>query len=243
MREVALLTGQHALLPLLYPLPHSQVSMACTSLCLWARAIYKYNDVALTIAPKKAKLAEAEAQLASAQKVLGEKRAALAAVVAKVAQLKAQYTASLAKKDELAKSQKTTAARLERAVKLTGGLADEAVRWKAAAAQLELDMVNLVGNMLVSSSCIAYLGAFTANFRTDLVASWVGVARDLTVPVDGAFSLVRLLADPVVVREWNAMGLPADDFSTENGLFSTLGRRWPLMIDPQLQGQTWIRQC
>lgn len=60
--------------------------MACTSLCLWARAIYKYNDVAQTIAPKKAKLAEAEGQLNAAQKVLGEKRAALAAVVAKVAQ-------------------------------------------------------------------------------------------------------------------------------------------------------------
>jgi dynein heavy chain len=170
--------------------------MACTSLCLWARAIYKYNDVAQTIAPKKAKLAEAEAGLASAQKVLGEKRAALAAVVAKVAQLKAQYTASLAKKEELAKSQKTTAARLERAVKLTGGLADEAVRWKAAATQLELDMVNLVGNMLVSSSCIAYLGAFTSGFRADLVSTWVGVAKELSVPVDGAFSLVRLLADP-----------------------------------------------
>jgi dynein heavy chain, axonemal len=65
----------------------SKVSMACTSLCLWVRAIYKYDDVARTIAPKKAKLAEAEAQLAEAQKVLGEKRAALAAVQAKVAQV------------------------------------------------------------------------------------------------------------------------------------------------------------
>lgn len=37
------------------------------------------------------------------------------------------------------------------------------------------------------------------------------------------------------------MGLPADDFSTENGLFSTLGRRWPLMIDPQSQANRWIK--
>jgi dynein heavy chain, axonemal len=71
----------------------SKVSMACTSLCLWARAIYKYNDVALTIAPKKAKLAEAEGQLADAQKVLGEKRSALAAIQAKVAQVSKQSTA------------------------------------------------------------------------------------------------------------------------------------------------------
>jgi dynein heavy chain, axonemal len=102
-------------------------------------------------------------------------------------------------------------------------------------------MVNLVGNMLLSSACIAYLGAFTAGFRADLVSTWVSVATGMTIPVDPSFSLVRLLADPVVVREWNAMGLPADDFSTENGLFATLGRRWPLMIDPQGQANRWIK--
>jgi dynein heavy chain len=102
-------------------------------------------------------------------------------------------------------------------------------------------MVNLVGNMLLSSACIAYLGAFTAGFRTELTSTWVSVATGMAIPVDPAFSLVRLLADPVVVREWNAMGLPADDFSTENGLFATLGRRWPLMIDPQGQANRWIK--
>jgi dynein heavy chain, axonemal len=107
--------------------------------------------------------------------------------------------------------------------------------------QLQIDMVNLVGNMLLSSACIAYLGAFTAGFRSELISSWVSVATGMEIPVDPAFSLVRLLADPVVVREWNAMGLPADDFSTENGLFATLGRRWPLMIDPQGQANRWIK--
>ena len=50
-----------------------------------------------------------------------------------------------------------------------------------------------------------------------------------------------MLADPVVVREWNLLGLPADSFSTQNGLFATEGRRWPLMIDPQGQANAWIK--
>lgn len=37
------------------------------------------------------------------------------------------------------------------------------------------------------------------------------------------------------------MGLPADEFSTENGMLTTMGRRWPLMIDPQGQANRWIR--
>ncbi len=32
-------------------------------------------------------------------------------------------------------------------------------------------------------------------------------------------------------------GLPADALSVENGLIVTLGRRWPLMIDPQTQAR------
>jgi dynein heavy chain len=66
------------------------------------------------------------------------------------------------------------------------------------------------------------------------VQEWIVTAQSLGVPVDPQFSLTRILADPVVVREWNIMGLPADDFSTQNGLLATMGRRWPLMIDPQV---------
>jgi len=219
----------------------SKVSIAATSLCLWVRAIYKYNEVAQTIAPKKAALAEAEAKLAAAQVVLSEKRAALAAINARLAELKAQYNASLAKRDELDRNMKTTALRLERAHKLTDGLGDEAVRWSAAATQLEADMTNLVGNTALASGCIAYLGPFIAAYRADLTREWVTTATAKAIPVDPAFSLVRLLADPVVVREWNIQGLPADDFSTENGLFASMGRRWPLMIDPQGQANRWIK--
>lgn len=36
-------------------------------------------------------------------------------------------------------------------------------------------------------------------------------------------------------------GLPADGFSTENGIIVTRGSRWPLVIDPQCQAQKWIK--
>lgn len=36
-------------------------------------------------------------------------------------------------------------------------------------------------------------------------------------------------------------GLPADRMSTENATILTHSSRWPLMIDPQLQGIKWIK--
>ena len=49
------------------------------------------------------------------------------------------------------------------------------------------------------------------------------------------------IADPVKVREWVQQGLPGDDFSLENGVLVTRGRRWPLMVDPQGQANNWIK--
>jgi hypothetical protein len=58
-----------------------------------------------------------------------------------------------------------TRKRLERAGKLTSGLADEGVRWGATAAAIEESARLLVGDVFLAAGCIAYLGAFTGAFR------------------------------------------------------------------------------
>ena len=36
-------------------------------------------------------------------------------------------------------------------------------------------------------------------------------------------------------------GLPTDDVSIDNGILVKRGQRWPLMIDPQGQANTWVK--
>lgn len=58
-------------------------STACEGLCKWVRAMEVYDRVAKVVAPKKAKLAEAEAELSVQMAKLNEKRAELHAVLGK----------------------------------------------------------------------------------------------------------------------------------------------------------------
>ncbi|DBA02677.1 TPA: hypothetical protein N0F65_010502 [Lagenidium giganteum] len=219
----------------------SSISTAATSLCMWVRAMYTYDAVAKNIAPKKESLKQAESRLDEEQQKLSVKQAGLNEILKKVADLKRTLENAQQKKVDLEKQTNKTQAQLVRAERLIDSLGEEQGRWKECAENLAIDMVNLVGDMILSAGCIAYLGPFTAEYRHELQMKWITACKESGLPVDHGFSFQRVLADPVVVREWNIMGLPADTFSIENGLFTTMGRRWPLMIDPQGQANKWIK--
>ena len=218
------------------------ISSAATCLCGWCHAMYIYNKVAKEVAPKRAGLATAEAKLAATMADLREKQAGLKAIIDRLNDLQRQFKEAVAKKESLKKQQQDTANKLIRAEKLTVGLADEKIRWGQLADELEnTALPQLVGNMVISAGCVAYVGPFTANYRKAMVKSWIMACQKLEIPVAPTFTLQSALADPVELRQWAQWGLPADDFSVQNGLFAKLGRRWPLMIDPQGQANAWTK--
>ena len=55
------------------------------------------------------------------------------------------------------------------------------------------------------------------------------------------FSLIEIMADPINIREWNYAGLPEDILSIENAIITLTSKRWPLIIDPQMQANKWIK--
>ena len=93
----------------------------------------------------------------------------------------------------------------------------------------------MVGDVFVSTACIAYYGAFTSSYRQELVDRWSQRCKELDIPVSTGMTLISVMADPYEIRQWNTDGLPRDQVSTENAILVTRGRRWPLMIDPQVE--------
>jgi len=219
----------------------ARVSKAATTLAQWVHAVDIYARVAKEVEPKKARLAEMNAKLDSANKVLKEKQDALQVVLDKVAALQKMADDAEAEKARLAHEAQLTKDRLERAGKLTTGLADEGVRWKASVERYDVQINNLIGDVLLSAACISYYGAFTGVYRAEMVNYWLTTCRGRKIPVSDDYSLQQTMGDPVLVRDWQINGLPTDAVSTDNAILVTRGKRWPLLIDPQEQAKKWIK--
>eukprot|EP00961_Rhodomonas_salina_P152349 2050659-Rhodomonas_salina.1 len=193
------------------------------------------------VEPKKALLASAQAELKQVLAQLEEAKSNLKAVNDKVAKLEADLNAAIEKKEELAKKSADCTVKKERADKLIGGLGGERKRWEETVQSLGVDLMNVVGDVLVSAATVAYLGAFTSDYREVMVKEWNELLITGNIPHTPNCNIHTTLSDPVKVRTWQIAGLPSDELSTENGLIMSKARRWPLMIDPETQANSWIK--
>ena len=219
-----------------------KISSAATGLAMWVGAMYLYHGVAKEVGPKKAKLEEMNALLNAANAKLAEKQAMLKEVLDKVAMLQQQCDETVAEKNRLVAESEQTALRLVNAEKLTVGLSAEGVRWKETLVTLGKQRMDLIGDAILACACISYYGPFTGIYRNELVARWTDFCKDQGIPCSDDPTLAKTLGDPVRIREWQGFKLPSDDLSTNNGILVTTAKRWPLMIDPQMQANIWIRK-
>lgn len=154
------------------PASIAKKSKAAESLCLWARAIDNYSEVMKIIKPKQASLAKSEGELKIAQDELRGKQASLQKVKDLIRTLQTNYNKSLRTLEELNAQKKKIEVQLIRAEKLVVGLADEATRWTETVKVLEVDLVNLVGNIVLAAGYISYVAPFTAKYRDSLLSGW-----------------------------------------------------------------------
>jgi len=216
-------------------------SIACYCFIKWVNGMYNLYEVNKKVRPKKEKKEIAERQANELMTQLAEKQARLKDINDKVDTLQRELDIAQKNKDRLEKEFDECSKQLDRAFKLIDSLGTEKGRWNDLAELLQTFYVSLTGDVLVSSGMIAYLGAFTSAFRTQITADWVENCISKQIPSSTTFSLQQVLGDPVKIRQWNIDGLPSDSFSVENAIIISKGFRWPLCIDPQGQANRWIR--
>ena len=80
----------------------------------------------------------------------------------------------------------------------------------------------MLGDVLVSSGLLAYLGPFTAVYRQKQMGEWVAAMKKNNIPCSDSPTLTGTLGDLVKIRQWNIDGLPTDSFSIGNVILIVL---------------------
>merc|ERR1712228_386818 len=107
-----------------------KVSVAATALCRWVHAMVLYSEVSKTVEPKRIRLKEMNEQLDIANKTLLSKQNALQLIIDKVNKLREKCDLTVNEKKKLEFESNQCKQRLQRAEKLTVGLAEEKIRWE-----------------------------------------------------------------------------------------------------------------
>ncbi|XP_043065698.2 dynein axonemal heavy chain 6 [Drosophila bipectinata] len=223
------------------PAKFEKVSKVAKSVSMWVIAMDKFSKVYKVVEPKIKRKEAAEAELKEVMTVLRQKQKELAAVEAKIQALRDSLEEKQREFQVIQDNVDLTYGRINRAGRLTSALSDEQVRWRETVKSLTGDLACVPGDVLVAAACVAYLGAFSNEYRRDMSALWVTKCREHKIPSSGDFNLLKVLGDPYEMRQWNVDGLPKDNISIENGIYATRALRWALMIDPQEQANRWIR--
>lgn len=98
--------------------------------------------------------------------------------------------------------------KVELAKALINGLANERVSWQKDLISNRAKRENIVGDILISSGVIAYLGVFLKSYRDECTKSWAQMLNVYSLKSTENVSVEIVLGDAVKIRQWQIQGLP-----------------------------------
>lgn len=218
-------------------------SPAAASMYVFVVNMRSYYEAMKEMIPKQNLLEDAKIILAEKVEQLTEVEIQVADLNQKLAVKQKELDEATAKKEAAQQQADNCNKKLSLARRLVSALDSEEKRWSTSIEELTLKLNVLVGDVLISAAFISYAGPFSKNFRNSIInTDFKSYVLKKHIPVSKDLDPVSLLVTEAQIAEWNNEGLPSDDVSIENGAILTNSERYPLMIDPQLQGIVWIKE-
>ena len=219
----------------------STKSKAGKGLLVWVLAILRYYEVARNVEPLRSKVKDMERAQAKTEAELSHLKSMLECLDQEIIALRNSYNNAKSELTSLQKQAFNMEKNLQSASQLVEGLGGEKKRWQKQISELVESKNKILGNCLLSSSFLSYLGAFTSKYRRDLMKKLHIDIVSKEIPVSKNLNIPDTFLPDNCRQNWINMGLPPDVHSIENGILTTYGNKFPLCIDPQMQALAWIK--
>jgi dynein heavy chain, axonemal len=138
------------------------------------------------------------------------------------------------KNDAMAAAEKCER-KMNLAQRLVGALGSELDRWQQSIIDCGETLKVIIGDVLLASAFVSYVGPFNKKFRDMIVyENFITFFAANNIPMSPNSNPLTILTDEAQIAGWNTNGLPPDLVSTENGAILNNSERYSLIIDPQL---------
>ncbi|CAF1548071.1 unnamed protein product [Rotaria magnacalcarata] len=221
----------------------TNVSRVGGSLLKFIHAIDNYMDKYRETKPKKERLLSIENDYENNLSELNRLEISIEKLTNILDDFRKRFDAAM--EDKLKFQQETEIALRRRtaAETLLSGFKSEISRWKEELNSMKQYENELIGNCLLASAFLAYCSSFSYEIRQELLNNqWRKYLNEKNILLTKNFQIQNFLSTNVEISEWNSQGLPADEFSIQNGILTLQTNRFPYCIDPQLQCLLWIQQ-
>mmetsp|Transcript_27570 Transcript_27570/g.19964 ORF Transcript_27570/g.19964 Transcript_27570/m.19964 type:complete len:229 (+) Transcript_27570:8086-8772(+) len=179
-------------------------SSCAAGVCDWVINITSYYDVVISVEPKKLAVKEANETLAAADAKLKEMNTLVAKLNADLAVLQSQYQAAMDEKEAAESEAARCERRLSLAQRLVNALGSESERWANAIITLGQQIEVIVGDVLLASAFVSYVGPFNKKFRTMILKdNFAQYFIENKIPVSPALNPLPILTDEAEIAVWN----------------------------------------
>lgn len=150
------------------------ISVACEQLCKWVLALLKYDRAAKIAQPKRSELKQAEVLRDKSAAELSAKTMELDLKQASLSDLQKHLQDERNEHDRLKANFEQCSKRLQRATEIVTLFDGEKEAWQLAMREIRVKVDSLVGDVIVSSGMVCYLGQFSEHQRNGQVDKWTG---------------------------------------------------------------------
>ena len=212
------------------------------TLYLWGKGAIQLWETDKKLKPLREELANKEATLKELQNNANKLKEEEEQALDMLNKLEEEKKASQENLDNLQEQKNLNTKRKNNASKLILLLKDENIRWNEQLVQLHNEENNFLGDIIISALFISYMAPFSGNYRKRALNTLLELCKKYNISYSPNYSLENIMSDAVEIRQWTMNGLPNDAVSIENAIMFTNNKKFPLFIDPQLQGNQWIKK-
>lgn len=159
----------------------------------------KFFAINKDVLPLKANLAVLQAKYDRAAAELNAAEIEFQAKEEELNDAQEQFSDAEAKKNAVLEDARLCEEKMNAATALIDGLSDEKVRWTEQIAQFENETARLVGDVIILSAFLSYVGPFNQEFRDLCQSDWYDEVQRRRIPVSRSINVTKNLTDMATI--------------------------------------------